>query len=327
MLFRSHWRGDAPPVTRIELTEVTSSDALIYSFEVGTLSILSTDPFDSASVNIRADMETWSYPTARMHYLGFDGTRAPLNQADVRRAISQALDRALITNTTFNGYADPVLLPVPPQSSFKTDPVEAGYGFDLQKTTELLGNLGFADEDHDGVLEYPASLGGGRSSGGARIPFAAELLVCSENITACAAAAQIADMLGQQGLPVTLKRLPYDSYLRALEAGEFDLYYGVAQLSGDFDPAVFLQDGALWYGAQYDPQLDTLCGELQNTPDSASALQRRRVYQAFLENTVISPLLFTQRQLISHRGRLTDPSPIDTNLFYHWEDWGIRFQD
>ena len=320
------WRGESPSPSRIELTEAQRSDELIDGFEAGTFSLLSYDPLDSTSVNIRAGLEAWSYPTGKMHFLGFNAERAPFSNAGVRRAVSQAVDRALLAAEVFGGFADPAVLPVPPQSPLTENASpQREFGFDLRKTTELLEALGFSDDESAGVLAYPAALfpaPGKQPDGAEKIPFSAELLVCAENSAACAAAERIAQSLCEQGLPVVLRRLPFESYRKALEDGDFDFYYGVVQLSCDFDPGLFLRGGALGYCVDYDPELDLLYEDLQNA-SAGALLARRGFYRAFAENTVIAPLVFTQRRLIARRGWLRHPTPTAANLFYGWENWGV----
>lgn len=313
------WRGAKQPVSRIELTEVQSPEALIEGFELHTISMLSADPFDSTAVNIRANMESWSYATSRLHYIGFNNGRAPFNDANFRRAVSQAIDRESLSFSVFDGYADPSVLPVPPGSRLTVESVTSEYGFDLRVVTLLLETLDFSDEDLDGVLEF--------TNGRARQNFHAEMLVCSENAAARDAAARIAEDLTKLGLETVCTALPYEDYAAALVSGSFDMYYGIAQVSDDFDPGLFLQGGSLWYGGFRDEPLEAMRNSLRAAPNAASKSERDEFYRRFAERTAIAPVLFTRRRLIAPRGLLTEPTPTDGNLFANWHTWQLSINN
>src|SRR5699024_3372532 len=59
----------------------------------------------------------------------------------------------------------------------------------------------------------------------------------------------------RNGISATLTKLEWDSYISALEKGDFDLYLGEVRLTADFDlPPLIPAGGALNYGGYSDTE-------------------------------------------------------------------------
>ena len=70
-----------------------------------------------------------------------------------------------------------------------------------------------------------------------------------ENSFKRAIAGHLAESWTAGGLPVEIRALPWEEYTAALDAGDFDLYYGETRLTADWDLSGLLAPaGALNYG-------------------------------------------------------------------------------
>jgi ABC-type transport system substrate-binding protein len=78
----------------------------------------------------------------------------PFDDKRVRQAISWAVDREAVGATIFFGRGEPLTGSFIPKSFLGYDPsLDGSYGFDQEKAKALLAEVGWKDEDGDGVLE------------------------------------------------------------------------------------------------------------------------------------------------------------------------------
>lgn len=91
------------------------------------------------------------------YYMNLDEERTPLFQdVRTRQALLHALDRDLIVETVFQGFATTATGTQSPLSrAYAPDRVETIYDFNPDRARELLADAGWEDVDGDGVLESP----------------------------------------------------------------------------------------------------------------------------------------------------------------------------
>jgi peptide/nickel transport system substrate-binding protein len=119
---------------------------------------------------------------------------------------------------------------------------------DMGVTSTALTNAGVVDYDGDGQREYLYS-----ETSTEATDLNLSLLVCSDSTQKTAVANKLAADLRQIGVNVEVKGLPWEEYLEALAAGNFDLYYGELRLTADFDLTPLLVTG----GIHMDGFMDT----------------------------------------------------------------------
>ena len=117
--------------------------------------------------------------------------------------------------------------------------------------------------DAEGAARALEELGWTAGEDGIRVRsrqrLALDLVVNSDNTTRLAIGERLAEDLEALGIAVTLRSLPWEDYLAALEAGDFDLYLGETRMTADFDLTPFLSpEGALNYGGYADPEAAAL---------------------------------------------------------------------
>lgn len=93
-------------------------------------------------------------PMQQFSFVGWNGKRAPLGRADVRRALSMAIDRASMATLLRAGYGLPAVGPVPPGHWAFAGELEP-LPHDAAAARRLLDEAGLLDRDGDGVREGP----------------------------------------------------------------------------------------------------------------------------------------------------------------------------
>ncbi len=107
--------------------------------------------------------------------------------------------------------------------------------------------------------------------------------------------------------------------MRALERGNFDIYYGETRLTPDFDirPLV-AKDGALNYG-NFDNE------EFEATLTASRAAEDKTAfYQTFSETLPVIPLAFERSQVVTRAGLMHNFEPYPYQLFVGVQNWEAR---
>ena len=192
----------------------TSREVHAYAIDLAGSTAVLTGSFDCVDA-----------PTPVMQYIGVNMAHPLLSDSAVRRALSAAIDRETIASGYLSGHGSAADFPIAPQSSLYP------HGFSKPYSPE----------------ESAAALRGALA--GVEERQTLRLLVNEEGGEKVAIAQFIAQALSQGDLEVIVTALPWAEYMAALEAGDFDLYYGEVKLTADWDITPLVgTGGALNYG-------------------------------------------------------------------------------
>jgi peptide/nickel transport system substrate-binding protein len=204
-----------------------------------------------------------------------DPRRHWLQHADLRRAISHAVDRQAFAETVYRGAAVPVHGPVTPGNRLWYSNEPATYPYDPDRARALLAGLGLADRNGDGISEDAS----GR-------PAAFSLLTQKGNTARERSAAVLQEDLRRIGLRVDVVALEFGALIDRITRAEYDASYFGPQAS-DTDPASNLDfwrsSGAFhfWNAGQPRPatewerRIDELMDRQIATTDQ---VERRRLF-------------------------------------------------
>lgn len=291
------WQTTGLPAEQLLLHPVESGDDLIYSFASGSISLVDVDLMGTNALGFSGSYETWDYATTDLVYLGFN-TRGKLlfEDAGLRRALAQAINREVIVQTIFAGHAVASSLPVHPDSPRWDNRLARMWDYSSEPLAQAVEEL----RESRRVLT---------------------LLVNSENAAKVSTAEFIAYQLESVGLTVTLKVLPFEDYAAALKAGNFDLYLGEVVLTADFDLSALLSPyGALNYGGWYSEEITPLLEAAASASPQQSAAHSALL--AHLEQQApIVPICFKNSSVLTRWGMLSGLFPLRNNVFYQLENW------
>lgn len=294
------WQGKSLPFQTIPLYSASKSDELIYAFDAGNISLLNVDLMATNAMGYGGNYQTWDYATTDLIYLGFNTASGACRSAQVRLAISAAIDRQAIVQTTYASHAAASVLPVHPDSLLFSQDVADGLGYAPDKLAGQLEELGLEGRE-------------------------LRLLVNSENEAKVSAAQLIAYQLNSAGLSVQVEQLSYEDFTAALSQGSFDLYLGETVLTADFDLSPLLSSsGSLNYGRWRNSTCDGLLSALRAAGSGERILAAADLFSHLAEQMPIAPLLFKNGSVLTQWGRLTGLTPIRGNVFYRLESWTIQ---
>jgi len=235
--FVGHRNYNEMPLTTIFL-RVASDSEITELFNQGNLSLIWDDPTSAFDIRLNRDHEPRYYNTSSLQYLGFNANSYVLRNHDVRRAIGCGVERNFIVDTIMNVPRPGQTIAAPVAISPAFDMYDIEWEFRaLAPRTEmaaLLERAGIMDWDEDGLLEMADGFGG------PGYKFTLDFLVNIENSYKVAATEHIAASLREVGFDINVRVLPWTEFIRALEDGNFDMYYGEVLLGADFDMSVLL---------------------------------------------------------------------------------------
>lgn len=303
------WQGKDRPAPQILLRQAPSADDRIAAFDTGRVTLTDTDFNATNALGYSASCETWDYPTTAMLYLGFNLKTGPCSDLSVRQAAARCLDREDIAAVLLAGHADPAALPVHPATDLYSGTLAQTLAYDPQKAAELLAGGGWAPDEE------------GRLARG-REKLELKLLVSSENTARTALADKLSAELDALGITVTVARVTWENFLKALEKGDFDLYLAQVKLTADFDLTALLT-GELNYGKLENGEVTALLSDLRAAESSARKQLSYTLYTRLAVDVPIAPICFTRGTVLTQWGRMSGLSPVQGNLFYKMDEWVV----
>ena len=288
---RTDWWCNAKlPVTaeHIELVEGRDPAQLRDEFEFNGLGLVTSDPGSSSYVDYHSDYELWDCENGIFLYLGCNSKSEVLSNPVLRTALTYAIDRDVLVEGYYHGFANATVLPASPHSPVYSSGLAEKYAYNPDKLTQAVTEAG---------------------AEGAEI----KLLVNSDDSIRLRVARRIGQMLAASGLRVTMVENNTEKYLKALKNRSYDLYLGQTRLSANMDLSAFFDsDGSLSYGGMSNPALYGLC---------LDALANRGNYytlhQKVLEDGKLIPILFRTYAIFAQRGAFTDLTPSRDHVFFY----------
>ncbi len=309
-LTRQHSVSENAP-EEIALVPIEGADDLIYAFDCGDISLVTSDLTGTNALGYSTGYEIFSYPTTSMLYVGFQTTSGPCKDALIRQAISRSFDRDTVTDSLLAGHGTATCLPVSPYSVLYNADYEEPLAYD-PAAVELLSSAGCTTGEN-GQLYI------------GRTPLSLNFVVNTDNSFKLTVAEYLTEQLINIGISVNLQKLAWDDYVTALQRGDFDLYLGEVTLTADFDLTSLLsKKGALNYGSYDSAEMDALLLQLRE----ATADNRTQVTNTFLEcfqsDMPLAPLCFKNHAVLTRWGSVSGLNPTRQNPFYNLES--LRFR-
>lgn len=285
---QSWWKGESQPVERISLVEASDSEAMLYRFSSHEVQLITADLTGVQAVSTTGSVDCLDAETTLLQYVGCNVTQAPLDDPAFRRALSAGIDRENVAGAFLSGHGRAAVFPVSPASALYPASLEDRYSLDAFSAA-LAGY----------VQERPLTL-----------------LVNEENSFKKAIAGYLAETWTNGGVTVEVRALPWEEYTAALSAGDFDLYYGEARLTADWNLSSLLNPGgALNYGRWSHP--DTT----QRIQDLAAAENREAAVRALCahlkDQMPILPVCFKSTSVLAQANVLEGLTPTAAEPFYN----------
>ena len=296
------WRQKAVPAETIPLVPARDYETALYLFNARRVQLLAVDPTDDPSLTSGKAQST-GQPTSVMQFIGFNTAEGRLfSDAGLRAVFSRGIDRETLVHAKLVDMALAAQFPVSPLSPLYPKELESACG--AEAFQEALGAAG-QDTGETRTLR---------------------LLVCQGNAFRSACARFIAGELSLLDWEIQAAELPWEEYLAALEAEDFDLYFGEVRLTADWDLTDLVgTEGALNYGGFTSEAVDGLLLEFAGAEDRVSAA--KRLLAALQADAPIAPVCFKNYAVLTHPGVAEGLSPAPGDIFRGMDGWTLHLKE
>lgn len=284
------WQNSDRPVDRINLVEAPGQDTVLYRFTSHEVQLITADLTGSSPVTLTGSVGLQDADTTVFQYLGCNTAVPPLDNAALRRALWNGVNRSQVTGGLLSNHAVAAQFPVSPRSSLYPHALERPFSSE---------DLPLAVTQSAYILERPLTL-----------------LVNEENGFKISAAEYLAESFTAAGIPVETRALPWAEYTAALETGDFDLYYGEVRLTADWDLSTLLSTGgSLNYTGWSDERTDSLLSAYAAAADRAAAMEALCTH--LQQQAPILPICFKSVSVLTQAGVLEGLTPTAAEPFYN----------
>ena len=274
--------------TNITLKEAESVNQIRDSFEFSDVGLVRSNPGSDSYADYRCDYELWDCENGEFLYLAWSANSEWYERTTFRKALTHAIDREMLVNDYYRGFAHAATLPASPQSPYYSSQLASKYGYDPEAFAEAVKKSGMTDAT-------------------------VRILVNKKDTLRLRVAREIKEMLEAGGVIVELMQYSGSTYQYFLRVWDYDLYIGKTQLSPNMDLSPFFTNwGSLRSGGMSDEVLAGFCQQ---------ALANRgnyyNLHEQVMEDARLVPILFSTYSVHATRGLLTGLSPSRDNVFYY----------
>ena len=275
----------------IPLFAAESSSEIRDQFEFYDVGLVCADPCSDDYADYRGDYELWDCDNGIMVYLACNvsyGKEGIFADTSVRSAITYAIDRELLVEEYYRGFARASTLAASPQSPYYSAGLASKYEYDPMTFIQKISGKTLPAE--------PLTL-----------------LLNKDDSLRLRAGRAIAEMLTEAGLPTEVVAVNARVYKKMITAGNYDLYLGQTKLSANMDLSPFFKSwGNISKNGVADATLFSLClDSLENSGNYYSLLK------SVADDGRIIPILFCSYGVFATRGLLTDLEPSRDNVCFY----------
>lgn len=197
---------------------------ILAALETGEVHFAGVPPQNIADAEANPDIEVQSQMMNQIRYVGFNTSRAPWDNADLRKAFAYATNREELVILGWEEQAVPLYQPLPPTIWGHNPDLDADAPkYDPETAMAMLDELGYVDADGDGVRDQPDGS-----------PWVVPFTIGQEDEwrrQGEVLAAQWSDV----GIPVEIELMEFGSMLELTTTGEHDVFLS---LYGYNDPLI-----------------------------------------------------------------------------------------
>lgn len=252
----NYWGEVKPKLEKITVKSIPDGDTLTMAMQNGELDAVQGLPY--SSLKLFGDEKKFKISqadTSRIYQAAFNFKTPELQDLNVRKAISMAIDKENFTKVLLSGNGTPAVGPFPANLTFGDNEVHS-VSYDLEGAKNLLTQAGWTDSDGDGYVD----------KNGKNLELNYLTYTSRQELPLLAEAAQ--DSLKKIGIKLNVNAT--DNYKTFLKSGEYDIFSKAIVTAPTGDPEYYFTShivpGAVDNAGFYDsPEISQLEEELHNT--------------------------------------------------------------
>ena len=148
----NYWGAVKPKIDKITVKSITDGDTLTMAMQNGELDAVQGLPYSSLQLFQNDSYKISQVNTSRVYQAAFNFNTPALQDLNVRKAISMAIDKENFCKVLLNGNGTPAIGAFPANLTFGGDKVHS-VPYDLEGAKKLLADSGWNDSDNDGYVD------------------------------------------------------------------------------------------------------------------------------------------------------------------------------
>lgn len=140
----------------LQILFLSEEQTILSALETGEVTVADVPTQNLTDVQSNPDITINEAQLAEIRYAGFNTSKAPWDNVELRQAFAYATDREEVNLLAYEGLAEPLYQPLPPTIwGHNPDLDEGSYHYDPDMAISILDSLGYVDVDGDGLREDP----------------------------------------------------------------------------------------------------------------------------------------------------------------------------
>ena len=250
----NYWGAVKPKLKKIFVKSIPDGDTLTMAMQNGELDAAQGLPYSSLQL-FKEGYKISQADTSRVYQIAFNFKTPELQDLNVRKAISMAIDKENFCKVLLNGNGTPAISPFPANLTFGDKNFQA-IPFDLDAAKKLLADSGWNDSDGDGYVDKD----------GKNLELNYLTYTSRQELPLLAEAAQAS----LKNIGVKLNVNATDNYKTFLKRGDYDIFSKAIVTAPTGDPEYYFTSHivprAVDNAGNYDSEkISALENELHNT--------------------------------------------------------------
>jgi len=312
---RRYFEPDRPRVDRVIFRVIPEKNNQVTQLLTGSLDFVeAVPPANLTQLQRATGVRIIRLLTRQYDYVCWNTARPFFANADVRRALTLAIDRQALIDSVWYGFgkiADSPIL----SNVWAHDPNLKPWPYDPAKARRILARQGWIDHDGDGI----------RDKNG--IPFSFELLTNSDNRQRVDATVMIQNQLKKIGVDVKPRAIEFNSLVSRETQHHFDAVLGAWGMDTSLDLRYAFHsdsiDNGYNFGRYSNPRVDKLIEEAHAESSLAGAKERLIEIQEILHHDQPMTFLLEPEQLDAARDRVRNAHPNALSSFLDLKEWWL----
>ncbi|MQA80167.1 MAG: hypothetical protein GEV10_17065 [Streptosporangiales bacterium] len=298
-----HWNKEVPLLDSVTFTVVPDSNTRATQLASGQIQINEYPAYSSVkTLKNQPNAKVTAFPSSEVDYLGMNNSRKPFDDVNVRKAISQAIDKEAINKAVLYGHGKIAGAYLSPVTWAHNDEIEAP-AYDLAAARAALAESKVPDG------------------------FTTTLTVPSGDQDLASQAQLVQDSLGKIGIKVTIKKLDPAALVTAKKAGNYDMAFGlyttdivdpdeIARFAGSYTGGVHAV--YTWFK---DPRMDKLAATASSEPKQSTRKAAYDEMQEIVADEVPFIPLFYAPGTYSYSTKVNEFHPGGTGNYFLKNVW------
>jgi len=306
---------DPPQIERLVLRVIPDQTSQLAQLLAGAVDFVrSVPPASAERVEAAAGTRLITFWPLKFTYICWNTDDPRFDSAEVRRALTMAIDRTSLVETLWHGRARVATSPLV-SSVWAWDDTLEPWPYDPQAAAELLDRAGWRDRDGDGI----------RDREGQALRF--ELLTPTSSATRGDAAVLIQSQLAQIGVVVALRQLENNTLIARAQSHDFEAFIGSWNIDTSMDIGYAFHSesitGGYNFGAYDNPEVDRLIDRFRELDDPAAQRPVLIDLQRLIHAEQPYTFLWEPQGLTAVQERLRAVRPNYLSVFFHLRDWQL----